>query len=156
MCRTKGAIYAISCPIEGCTKKYYGSTVSTLKNRAEGHLKDVATLLSTSPPKSTTSFTQHLKTAHGSQFFDLIERFKEENNISGRIGLAALWKFYEGVLVKQAKVKFRGTINCTLCGVERGVIWQMMRNGTAMNQNCDWHGFCRHGYKSRVTNFVEA
>ena len=155
MCRTTGGIYSISCPIEGCNKKYFGSTKKMLKERVGDHLSDVVTLLATSPPKSADSFTQHLKTAHGDEFFDLIEKFREENDFRGRIGRAVLWQYFDLNLVKQATVKYQGTMDCSLCAAERGVIWRMMRQGKAMNRNRDWHGRCRHLYKSCVTNFVK-
>ena len=80
---------------------------------------------------------QHLKTAHGEDFFDLIEKFREENDFRGRIGRAVLWQYFDLNLVKQATVKYQGTMDCSLCAVERGVIWRMMRQGKAMNRNRD-------------------
>ena len=84
----------------------------------------------------------------------MIEKFREEKNFRGRIGRAALWQFFDLKLVKQAKIKYQGSMDCSLCAVERGVIWLMMRKGKAMNRNSDLYGRCRHLYKSCVTKFV--
>ena len=71
MCQTSGAIYAISCPIENCNKKYFGSSKRKIKERIGEHIGDSAKLLEPNA-KSKDSFTRHLKDNHGDEFFDMV------------------------------------------------------------------------------------
>ena len=157
MCQTSGAIYSISCPIKNCNKKYFGSSKRKIKERIGEHIEEAAKLLEPNP-KSKDSFTRHLKDDHGDDFFDMVYNWVVNNNWGEKedqgIGRNILWQFFEANLVKKPSMRFVGTLNCTLCAAERSIIWLNMRNGVAMNQNNDWHGFCRHKGKDRVTNLI--
>ena len=74
----------------------------------------------------------------------MLGTFKTMNFQLDQVGLffvwphcAVLWQYFDLNLVKQATVKYQGTMDCSLCAVERGVIWRMMRQGKAMNRNRD-------------------
>ena len=54
------------------------------------------------------------------------------------------WRYFEIEIEKICRIRNLGGLDCSLCSLERTVIFMKRREESCMNKNSEWLSRCRH------------